>query len=90
MSPWVLDFVQEAFGVGIMVALPFVGAAVAGSMLAGLVQWIAGLQDPAVATIARGVAVVALLVLLAGLLAEQLSTYVREAWSELPHIGRAE
>jgi flagellar biosynthesis protein FliQ len=89
MSPWVLDLLQEGLGLGVLVALPFVGAALAGSIVAGLLQWWAGLQDPVVATIARGAAVVVALLLLGGLFAGQLSTYAKEAWLELPRIGRS-
>lgn len=89
MSPWVLDLVQEALGLGVLVVAPFVGAALAGSIVAGLLQWLVGLQDPAVATIARATAVVVALVLLAGTLAAHLKSYVDEAWAELPQVGRA-
>ena len=90
MSPWVLDWVREAMGVAVLLALPFVGAALAGCVVAGLLAWLLGLQDPAVSTIARTVTVVVALVLLAGTIGEQLRTYVHDAWSELPRIGRAE
>jgi flagellar biosynthesis protein FliQ len=88
VSPWVLDLVQEALGLGVLIALPFVGAALVGSIVAGLLQWLAGLHDPVVATIARGVAVVVALVLLASLFAGRLGTWTQEAWAELPRIGR--
>jgi flagellar biosynthesis protein FliQ len=89
VTPWVLDLVQEALALGVLVAAPFVGAALAGSIIAALLQWSVGLQDPVLATIARGVAVVIALVLLAGLFAGQLRTYVHDAWAELPRIGRS-
>jgi type III secretory pathway component EscS len=88
VSAWVLELVQEALGLGVLVALPFVAAAVVGSIVAGLLQWLSGLQDPVVGTIARAVAIVVALVLLAGPLAGQLRTYAREAWAELPRVGR--
>lgn len=87
MSPWVLDLVQEALGLAVLIALPFVAAALAGAVVAGLLQWLTGMQDASTSMIARAVAVVVALVLLGGTMASRLSLYVREAWAELPRLG---
>ena len=83
----VLDLARDGLVLAIALILPFVAAAVAGSVVAGLLTQLTGLQDQSVAALARAAAVLVGLWLVAASLGDQMIAFTGDAWSGLAAIG---
>jgi hypothetical protein len=82
--------VQEGLGRAVLAVVPLVVAALLGSAVAGWLAVRIGLQDPTVAGVLRGLAVLGALVLVGDDLAADARSLAGAAWSELAAVGRAE
>lgn len=84
------DVVRGGFALVLALAWPLVGAAIAGVLAGGIVARLTGLQDQALGLVARMIAVVLAIALLAAGMAEAVRAFADESWAELPALGRAE
>ena len=84
------DIVRDGFALVLALVWPLVGAAVAGVLAGGIVTRLTGLQDQALGLVARMVAVVLAIALLAAGMAQALRAFADESWSQLSALGRAE
>ena len=80
--------VQQGLGEAVLVALPLLAAAVGAGLVAGWLGARLGLSDPVASGVLRGLAVLGVLVLMAGELAERAQALAIDAWSELAEVGR--
>lgn len=86
LGPWV----QEGLGQAVMAVAPLVLAGLLGSALAGWLAVRMGLQDPVMAGVLRGLAVLGALVMTADELGDAARRLAGEAWGELAAVGRGE
>ena len=89
MSPLEL-WVGQAFGLVIALVLPLVIAGALGSLVATALGSFSGLQDTTVSAVARGLAVLLALGLLAGSIGAETTAYVSSSWSDLAAVGRGQ
>lgn len=82
--------VQEGLGQAMLAVLPLLLAGLLGSALAGWLAVRMGLQDPVMAAVLRGLAVLGALVMIANELGDDARRLASDAWSELAAVGRAE
>jgi type III secretory pathway component EscS len=85
-----IDLVREAFVAAIVLALPLFVAALAAATVAGFVAARFGLQDPALGTVARAIAVVVTLVVIGGTLGADARRIGEDAFGRIAAIGRGE
>lgn len=86
LGPWV----QEGLGQAVMAVVPLLLAGLLGSALAGWLAARMGLQDPVMAGVLRGLAVLGALVMTADELGDEARRLASEAWGGLAAVGRAE
>lgn len=86
LGPWV----QEGLGQAVMAVVPLLLAGLLGSALAGWLATRMGLQDPVMAGVLRGLAVLGALVMTAEELGDEARRLASGAWGELSAVGRAE
>jgi putative effector of murein hydrolase len=82
--------VQEGLGQAVLAVVPLLLAGLLGSALAGWLAVRMGLQDPVMAGVLRGLAVLGALVMTADELGGEARRLASEAWGELSAVGRAE
>ena len=82
------DVVRDGFALVLALAWPLVAAAVAGVLAGGIVARLTGLQDQALGLLARMLAVVVAIVMLAAGMAEAVRAFTDESWAVLPALGR--
>ncbi len=81
-------FVQQAFGLAILLAVPLALAAIVGSAVGSMVSMLTGLSDPALAVVLRAVAVVLAAVLGLGVAVQETRALTGQAWSKLTELGQ--
>lgn len=84
------DVMRGGFALVLALAWPLLGAAVAGVIAGGIAARLTGIQDPALGLVARMLAVVVAIALLATGMAAAVLAFTDEAWSGLPALGRAD
>jgi hypothetical protein len=82
--------VQEGLGQAVLAVVPLLLAGLLGSALAGWLAVRMGLQDPVMAGVLRGLAVLGALVMTADELGDEARRLASEAWGELAAVGRAQ
>jgi flagellar biosynthesis protein FliQ len=80
--------IQQGFGVLLAISLPLVLAAAVGSLVATLLVGLLGTQDSTLSLVARTLAVVLALVLVARSAADETVALTRSLWSGLDEVGR--
>jgi flagellar biosynthetic protein FliQ len=82
----VLDMAREAVVQALVAASPMLLAALVVGVVVGMLQTVLQIQDPALSTVPRVVAVVGVFVLVLPWLVERLSDYSQSMFSSLPVI----
>lgn len=77
------DLIRDGFWVAALVLVPVIVAGAAASFLAGLLSQRLGLADAGLASVLRTVAIAAAVAVWGTTMAEQVSVFTQDAWTEL-------
>lgn len=88
MNPLDLELVvRQAFGLVVLLALPLVGGAAVSATAAGMLAARVGVTDSSVTLVARALAVVLVLSLTVGAMAEDTLSFTTGLWAGLADVG---
>lgn len=83
-----VQLVHDGFALVLAIALPMLGAALVGVLVAAVVARLMGIQDAASSAVARGAAMLAVLAVLGATWADEVRTFTARSWATLGEAGQ--
>jgi flagellar biosynthesis protein FliQ len=83
-----VQLVHDGFALVLAIALPMLGAALAGVLAAAVVARLMGIQDAASSALARAAAMLAVLAVLGATWADEVRAFTASSWATLAESGQ--